>query len=90
MASLESRVIELERQAAASQARMQFLVILCGFGDEGVPLETLTHGRTGRVFTREPQEAESDFTARVEAALCTEETPLVVVTRNRGAQHESN
>lgn len=82
MPSLESRVVELESKATSSQTPMKFLLILCGFGDEVVPLTSLTCRRSGRVFNRLPDETEDAFKTRVKDELCTGESPLVMVHRN--------
>lgn len=84
MASLESRVAELESRAASSQVPKRYLVILSAFGDGGVPVTSLVCNRTGRVFDIAAGETEDEFTARVEAALCTEKNPIAMV--NRGCQ----
>lgn len=83
MATLDARIVELEKRAAASDSKPSWLIILVPFGDGDQPLHSLKCSRTGKVWTIEPHETQAEFTARVEAeATLAGKSGLVVAIKN--------
>lgn len=87
MATLDARIVELEKRAAASDRESSWLVILVPLGEGDQPLHSLKCSRTEKVWTIEPHETQAEFTARVEAeATLTGKSALVVAIKNDTGQ----
>ncbi len=87
MATLDARIVELEKRAAASDRDSSWLVILVPIGEGDQPLHSLKCSRTEKVWTITPQETQAEFTARVHAeATHTGKSALVVTVKNDTGQ----
>lgn len=81
MATLDTRITELEKKAANHEGG-PWLIILTGFGQADDPITKLVCHRTGKVWETQEGETEAEFTARIEReAFPDGKSGVLMVTR---------